>query len=65
MCWVTLKSQYLLTFTLRFPSELMTFHPAHPNTDKQQVYSPVHQCSFNRLVTGDTIPVEGGSSHQT
>lgn len=62
---MTLKSQYLVTFTLRFPSELVTFHPAHPNSDKQQVYSPVHQYSFNRLFTGDTIPIEGDLATKT
>lgn len=45
----------------------MTFHfttTAHPNLDKQQLYSPVHTCSFNRLLTGDNTR-GGRSSHQT
>ncbi len=35
------------------------FLPCNPNSDKQQVYSPVHQCSFNCLFTEDPVPIEG------
>lgn len=67
---MTLKSQYPLTFTLWFHSQHMTFHSPtseHPNLDKQKVSSLAHPCSFNCLLTGDTLPMEEdlASSHQT